>query len=299
MSAALTVGAHEELTTWDNSGDTQPRFTGQIVAHNEEVKLLMEEFANTKIQPSLDVERTQKELSAYLQQHKFKFDEAPTESAYSMATFHSYFWANSYRTGLMYSSPRTIAGIFGAKNARVPGKSGRPYRIFKRYSKTDCIDNVRECLKNLDDVLSEINDDTTIVERTRVAYYHALYALMTHYGRRRVQGEREETGEKQEEFPEMYELLRDVQEEAIVKANREDKERRRTEFLQQDWTTLLNDVKRIFGNSNVFDDVKANLAFQSRDDLGFLKIKPKISASKKDELHLKTRRRDEFDYQTE
>ena len=83
----------------------------------------------------------------------------------------------------------------------------------------------------------------------------------------------------------MYELLRDVQEASIEKANAEDKEKRRTEFLQQDWTTLMNEGKRTFGNSKVFDDVKATLFFQiynafpSRDDLGFLKINPKISAS--------------------
>ena len=95
----------------------------------------------------------------------------------------------------------------------------------------------------------------------------------------------QEVGQLQEEFPEMYELLRDVQEASIEKANAEDKEKRRTEFLQQDWTTLMNEGKRTFGNSKVFDDVKATLFFQiynafpSRDDLGFLKINPKISAS--------------------
>ena len=47
----------------------------------------------------------------------------------------------------------------------------------------------------------------------------------------------------------------------------------------------MDKVKRTFGNSKVFNDVKANLYFQiynafpSRDDLGFLKINPKISAS--------------------
>ena len=144
---------------------------------------------------------------------------------------------------------------------------------------------MRECLKNLDDILIEIKEDATILERTRVAYYHALYTLMTHYGRQRVEGEREEVGQLQEEFPEMYELLRDVQEEAIEKANREDKEKREKEFLQQDWPTLIQKANRTFGNSNEFDDVKAHLFFQiynafpSRDDLGFLKINPKISAS--------------------
>ena len=38
---------------------------------------------------------------------------------------------------------------------------------------------------------------------------------MTHYGRQRIEGGREETGELQKEFPEMYELLRDVQEASI------------------------------------------------------------------------------------
>ena len=104
VNSALTAGGYEPLTTWDNSGDALPRFTGQIVAHNEEVKRLMEEFAKTKIQPTLDVERTQKELSAYLQQHKDTFVVTPAESAYSMATFHSYFHANSYRTGLRSST---------------------------------------------------------------------------------------------------------------------------------------------------------------------------------------------------
>ena len=41
VNAALVAGNHEPLTTWDNSGDAQPRFTGQIQAHNEEVKRLL------------------------------------------------------------------------------------------------------------------------------------------------------------------------------------------------------------------------------------------------------------------
>ena len=285
VNAALVAGNHEPLTTWDNSGDTQPRFTGQIQAHNEEVKRLMEEFAKTKIQPSLDVERTQKELKVFLEQHKDTFVEAPAESCLFYGDVSFVFHANSYRTGLTYASQKTIEIIFGKKDAKQPGKSGRLYQVFKKYSKTDCIDNVKECLKNLDDILIEIQEDQTVSERTKIAYYHALYTLMTHYGRQRVEGEREEVGQLEEEFPEMYELLRDVQEESIEKANAEDKEKKQTEFLQQDWTTLMDKVKRTFGKSKVFNDVKANLYFQiynafpSRDDLGFLKINPKISAS--------------------
>ena len=92
----------------------------------------------------------------------------------------------------------------------------------------------------MDDILIEIQEDGAVSERTKIAYYHALYTLMTHYGRQRVEGEREEVGQLEEEFPEMYELLRDVQEESIEKANAEDKEKKQTEFLQQDWTTLMD-----------------------------------------------------------
>ena len=287
VNIALTEGGYEARGVWDDIGNIQPRFTGSIVSHNEEQQRLLDEFEGKASANILrDQERRTKAFEDMLsRKHQGHFLETQAEHVHSTKAFFQYFWKEKYvidsHTGAL-AGDRTIAEIFGAEDTKKPGKTGRLYLAFKKYSKRDCLDNVVLCIEHLDEIIDGMLSDNSISLSVKKGYLNAIYVLMTQYERYREPDEQEIKGYFMQKYPEQFKLLTEAFKKITEKIDREERGRKETELLQQDWDTIMKRAEITFGNSNIFDDIKAYLYFKlydefpSRDDLGELLVNPKI-----------------------
>lgn len=299
INTALEEGGYEPRGVWSVSDDMTPRFTGLLVAHNEEQQRLIDDFKkkasfNIVREKEQAIEKIAEELR---EQHTGYTTEVPAETQYSLVAFHEYFWRNRYPTGSrgQLASDGTIQGLVGARNTKKKGRTGRIYQVLKKYTTRDCMNNILDCLEHLDEIINGIKTSPSPPTSKRTEY-NAIFTLMTQYERFKPAGLNETRGVLEERFPTQFKLLNDTfaENERLIEERRRETES--TDILQQTWGELMMKVERTFMNSNdlseqdvlenfktlPLDDVKAYLYFRiydvfpSRDDLGELKINPRL-----------------------
>jgi hypothetical protein len=265
------------------------RAVADMVRHNEQVVVEMEDFVRD-LPPeetllSNDADNYRK-FQGIMEENRGRQVNVNPEEIWTVVTINSYLHEKDDRGRLRVKTGDAKNDKFEESTVNIyVGKIGKPFSghintIITRYSRFDCRTDVRECYKDMKNLLENIRKDvdgktgkklTVVSAATKLNYCFALYFVAHHFKK-----DRENEGALEKLYPEQMDILEEERQKYVKLRDAGSAARKNIAIeawanIKQKW---LSDGGRL-DIENVFFQLYEESV--GRDDFGRVFVNPKVN----------------------